>query len=177
MVKVWPASRGSAERVVQRRFRNIQIRRPLDALLGNSGQVHPDRQHIDIGRHAGRANRFGPLQVRLGGSQRLLRGFEAFRRQHRAVIRTDDAGDHLHLGPALFLAGHLPREVGRFHRVAGLSGIIEDLVHRQQRLEIVQGVRPVQGADVEILQTELVLGQQRTEDKDRVVAARVKDSE
>ena len=119
------------ERVVQRGFRYIQICRPLDTLFGNSGQMHPDREHIDIGRHAGRADRFGPRQVRFGGLERLLRRLEAFSRQDRAVIRSHHAGNHLHLGSALLFSGHLPREIGRFHRVASLTGVVQRLVHRQ----------------------------------------------
>ena len=39
-------------------------------------------------------------------------------------------------------------------------------------MEVVEEIRPVQRADGEILSAELVLGEQGTEDEDRVVAAR-----
>jgi len=39
-------------------------------------------------------------------------------------------------------------------------------------LKVVEKIRPVQGPDGEVLNTELVLGEQRTEDENRVIAAR-----
>ena len=93
--------------------------------------MYPDREHIDIGRHAGRADRFCLRQVRFGGLERLLRRLEAFSRQDRTVICSDHTGNHLHLGSALLFSGHLPREIGRFHCVASLPGVVQDLVHRQ----------------------------------------------
>lgn len=134
--------------------------------------MHADRQHIDVGRHAGCPHRFGPLQVGLGRMERLLGSLELCRRQHRAIVSLHRTGDHLHPGPALLLARHLPREFGRFHRVGGLPGVIKHLVQRQLGLEVVQRPRPVQRTQVEIFRPELMLRQQRAEYKDRVVAAR-----
>ena len=53
-----------------------------------------------------------------------------------------------------------------------LAGVIESLVNRDQRLEVVQEIRAVERADGEILFRELMLREQRAEDKHRVVAAR-----
>jgi hypothetical protein len=63
-------------------------------------------------------------------------------------------------------------EFGRFHRDAGLASVIYDLIHRELGLEVVESLGPVQGAYVEIFNTELVLGEQGAEYEDRVVAAR-----
>ena len=56
-------------------------------------------------------------------------------------------------------------------RGAGLAAVVEDLVDGELRLEVVQGVGAVERADVEVFGAELVLGQQRAEDEDRVIAA------
>ena len=73
---------------------------------------------------------------------------------------------------ALLFSGQLAGEAGRCHSVFGLAGVVEDLVHGELRLEIVEGIGAVERADIEIVNTELVLGQQGAEDKDRVIAAR-----
>ena len=74
------------ERIVERRLGDLHIGRPIDPLLRHRGQVNPDGQHIDVGGHAGGADRFGALQVGLGGANRLLGGFQVLRRQHSAVV-------------------------------------------------------------------------------------------
>ena len=160
------------ERIVERRLGHLEIRGPIDALLRHRGQVHADGEHIDIGGHAGGADRFGALQVGFGRANGLLRGFQVLRRQDGAIIGARRSGDDIHLYQSLFFAGHLLRQFGRLHRIPGLAGIIYRLIHRDLGLKVVEKIRPVQGADGEVLNTELVLGEQRTEDEDRVVAAR-----
>ncbi len=63
-----------SERVVERRLGYIQIRSPIDPLLGHRSQVHAYGQYIDVGGHAGGADRFGALQVGFGGANGLLGG-------------------------------------------------------------------------------------------------------
>ena len=102
MVSRWLVSRGSPSASFRSDF-YIQLGRPLDALFRDSSKMDADRKHIDIRRHARCTNRFGPPQIRLRGAQRLLRRLKTLGRQDRTVIRPDDAGDHPHLGQALFL--------------------------------------------------------------------------
>jgi hypothetical protein len=64
------------ERIVERRLGDIHIGGPIDALLRDRGQVHADGEHIDVGGHAGGADRFGALQVGFGGANGLLGGFQ-----------------------------------------------------------------------------------------------------
>jgi hypothetical protein len=96
----------------------------------------------------------------------------AFGRQDQAVVSARGTGDDIHLYQPLLFASHLLGELGRFHRIAGLAGIIYRLIHRDLRLKVVEKIGPVQGADGEVLNTKLVLGEQRAENEDRVVAAR-----
>ena len=163
-----------SHRIVQRGFGHVEIRCSLDPLFGDRRQMHPDGEHIDIGRHAGCLDRLGLRQVGLGALDGLLRRLQALGRQRLPVIRAHHPGYHLHLGAALFLSAHLPREIGRLQCTARHPGVVQGLVHRELRLEVVHGIRPVQRPDVEILRPELVLGQQRAEHKNRVVAAHIR---
>ena len=160
-----------SECIVERRLGDIHIGGPIDALLRDRGQVHADGQHIDVGGNAGGADRFGALQVGLAGANGLLRGFQIPGRQDRTVIGARGTGDDVRLYQALLFDSHLLRQFGRFHRVASLAGIVQGLIHRELGLKVVERIRPVQGADGEVLKAKLVLGEQRTEDEDGVVAA------
>jgi hypothetical protein len=71
----------------------------------------------------------------------------------------------------MFFYRDLPRDVCCLQRVSGLAGVVKWLVNREYRLEIVDGIRPIQRTNVEIFNAKLVLRQQRTEDEDGVVAA------
>jgi hypothetical protein len=118
-----------------------------------------------------RAHRFRPRQVRFRRPQRLPGGVQTLRRQHGSEISPHDAGDDLHFRPPPFLDGELPRKIGGLDAVAGLAGVVDRLVERNQRLKVVQRVGTVQWADVEIVGAELVLRQQRAENENGVVAA------
>ena len=67
-----------AERIVERGFRDIHIGCTVDALFRHGGKVNADRQDIDVGGHAGRADCFGARQVGLGGGNGLLRRLSGF---------------------------------------------------------------------------------------------------
>ena len=54
----------------------------------------------------------------------------------------------------------------------GLTGVIEYLVRRELRLNIIEEIRIVQRPYLEVLRPELVLRQQRAEYEDRIVASR-----
>ena len=164
---------GQAEGVVERGFGHFQVRGALNPLLGDGGQVNADGQDIDIGRHAGGAHGFGLGEVGLGAAEGLFRGGEALGREDGAVVGLDDAGNQLHAGAAFLLSGQLAGEAGGFHSVFGLAGVVEDLVHGELRLEIVEGIGAVERADIEIVNTELVLGEEGAKYEDGVIAARV----
>ena len=112
------------------------------------------------------------FKIGLRRSERLLRGLQALGRQDRAVVGSDDARRSLASrvrrcsSPVICLD-----RSADFTALRVWPRVIKHLVHRKLGLEIVQRIRPVQGADIEIFNTELVLSQQRTENKDRVVAA------
>ena len=72
-----------AQRIVQRRLRDVQIGRPLDLLFLHRRQVHPDRQHIHFRGHARRMHRLEPRQIGFGRFHRLLGRLQALARQHR----------------------------------------------------------------------------------------------
>ena len=56
--------------------------------------------------------------------------------------------------------------------MSGLASVVQRLIGCELRLEVVQEIGSIQGADLKVLFAELVLGQQGREHKDRVVAAR-----
>ena len=58
----------------------------------------------------------------------------------------------------------------------GLAGVVERLVRRELRLEIIEEIGPVQRPQLEILLAELVLGQQRRK-HNTGLSLRVQDSE
>ncbi len=62
--------------------------------------------------------------------------------------------------------------MGGLDRVAGLARIVQYLVDRDLRLEVVEKVGTIERAYVEVLRTKLVLGQQGAEHEHGVVAAR-----
>ena len=121
--------------------------------------MHADRKHVYIGRHPGRPNGLGPLQVGLRGVHRLFRGFQALGSQNRSVVSSRHRGDDFHLYTPHLFPGQFPRQLGGLYRVACLASVIEHLVHRELGLEIVESVGPVQRADIEIVRTELVLSE------------------
>ena len=149
----------------------VHVGGPVDLLLGNSRQVDPDGEHVHIGGHAGGAHCFGAFQVGFGRAHGLFGGLQVFRGQHGSVVGAGGSGDDIHLHQPLFFAGHFPGEFGGRNRVPGLPGIIYRLIYRHLRLEVVEEVRTVQRADGEVLHTELVLSEQRAEDKHRIVTA------
>src|SRR5439155_1460107 len=87
----------------------------------------------------------------------------------------------------LVLTGRVPREhdgserssqpVRRVERQAEKivqgrpARIVDRLSHRDPRTEVVQGIRPIQRTDLEILVCKLMLGQKRGEYEDWVIAA------
>jgi hypothetical protein len=129
-------------------------------LFRDGGQMDSDGEHIDIGGHAGGANRFGALEVRLSRLQRLLGGPQAVGGEHRAIVRLDYAGDDLHADLPLVFKRHLAREIGRSHGVARLPGIVNRLVDGEDGLEVVERTGAVQRPDVEVVGAELMLCQQ-----------------
>ena len=172
----WGSQRGRVQRqaecIVERSIGDLDVGNPIDALLRYAGQVYPNGEHIDIGGHACSAHRFGAFQVGLGRANSLLRGLEALRRQDRAIVGAHRLGDDIHLYQSLFFASHLPDQFSGLHRIPRLTGIEYGLIHRDLRLKVVERIRPVQGPDGKVVDSELVLGKQRTEDEDGVIAAR-----
>lgn len=87
-----------------------------------------------------------------------------------AVMR-ESPGDDIHLRQSLFFARHLADQFSGLHRIPGLAGIIDRLIHRDLRLKVVEKIATVHGSDGEVLNTELVLGKERTEDENGIIAA------
>jgi hypothetical protein len=88
------------------------------------------------------------------------------------VVGSHHVRDHIHPNrPPLFI-GDAFAEGGRPRPVPRLTGVVDHLVQRQLRLEIVQELRPVQLPEIEVCLRELPLRQQAGKHKHRVVASR-----
>ncbi len=99
-------------------------------------------------------------------------GSELFGAQEHVVIGADHPGDHFHLRAAPIFARDVFIQLGRTNRVPGLTGVEQRLIRRDLRLKVIEEIRPIQRAELEILGPELMLRQQRGEHQYRIVAAR-----
>ena len=133
--------------------------------------MHANRQDIGVGGHARLVDRFRSLEVGFRRAHRLLRRLQTFRGEDGPVVRASHIGDRLHLHAALLLAAHVVRQLRGAYRMAGLAGVVQRLIHRHQRLKVVQEIGPVERAKVEVLLSKLMLRKQRPENKDGIVAA------
>jgi len=60
-----PLFERNPERIVQCRLRDIEVRSPLNPLLGDGSEMHADREHVHISGHSRGTHRLGPFQVGL----------------------------------------------------------------------------------------------------------------
>jgi hypothetical protein len=141
-----------------------------NALLFHLRPAHADRQHIHVRGHARRADRFRAVQIGVRRAHRFLGGRQVRFGEEYAVVCAGRPGQHLHVRPPTFFAGYLVRQFRRPHRLVHAAAIVDHLVQRELRLEVVQRVRPVQRPHGEVVSGELMLGEQRAEDKHRIVA-------
>jgi len=70
-----------------------------------------------------------------------------------------------------FFARYLTRQFRRANGLTRTATVVDHLFRHELRLEIIQRIRPVQRPQGEIVNRELMLGEQRAKDKHRIIAA------
>ena len=159
-----------ADRIVQRGPGHVEIRCAPDLLLANAGQVNADREHIDIRGHSRGPHRLRALEVGRRRTHGLAGRSELLRVQQRVVIAPNRARHRFHSDAPPVLSSEVFRQLGRAHRVLRLACVVERLIRRDLRLEIIEEIGPVQRSNLVVLLPELVLRQQGREYKYRIVA-------
>ena len=81
------------------------------------------------------------------------------------------SGDDVHPRPARLLGAQCLRSSAEWVARLVLAGVVNHLIGGELGLKVVEEVGPVERTDVEVLGAELMLGEQRTEDEDGVIAA------
>ena len=66
---------------------------------------------------------------------------------------------------------HVPVEFGGVDGTAGLAGVVQRLIRADCGLEVVQEARTVERIELEVLRSELMLGEQRGKYENGIVAA------
>ena len=147
-----------SQSVVQRGASDVQIGGAANPLFFDFRAMHADGQYIGIGGHAGSAHRFGAGQIRIGGAYGLLGlGQGRFGEQH-SVVCAGYRGERLHARLPPFFAGQCMRELRRAHRLPCTAAVIDELIHGELGLEIIQGVGTVERSQLEIVRGKLMLG-------------------
>ena len=127
-------------------------------------------EHVRLSAAAGLVDGLRAREVRLSTLDGLMRDLQVFLRQRDAKVGLQHAQHNIRLAATRVFAGQLAGEARRLDAAAGLPSIEQHLLDRQPRLVVVQSVRAVQRANSEIPFAELVLGKQRCEHEDGVVA-------
>lgn len=158
-----------AKSFVEHGAREVEGRLAMDALFLHGGEVDTDGEDVGVGGEAGGTDGFGAGEVCFGGGDGALGGFEELFGEGDAVIGTGDLCDEIHAGVALLFGGEFFAQLGGLDVGTGAAEVIEDLVHRELGLEVVDGARVIEGVNGEVGGGETALREEGGEGEDGII--------